>query len=273
MIDEVGVYEELDAGAYDGGPPPLLNALSELPRTLLEMAGLMAAFPLLGSLRRGDNHPVLVLPGFMAGDESTLILRRYLNVMGYHSLPWALGRNTGRPELMQHLLVDRFLQLSEACGARLSVIGQSLGGVFARELARLYPDRIRQIITLGSPIGTRHSNTTLPIVRRLFEQSSGMDASAMHDLLTSIRPDKSPPVPSTAIYSRGDGIVNWRVCREAEEDHQTQNIEVIGSHCGMAFNPAIYYVIADRLAQPEDDWQRFEAGLPGIGSSRFHSGS
>lgn len=257
------MYEELDAEAHDAGPPSLFNALSEAPRTLLEMAGLMAALPLLASLPVGDGHPVLVLPGFMAGDESTLILRRYLRAMGYRSLPWALGRNTGRPEIFQHLLGDRFISLSETFGAKLSIIGQSLGGVFARELARLYPERIRQVITLGSPLAIRRANTTLPIVRRLFKQRAGMNVEAMRSLLASMDSHASPPVPLTAIYSRGDGIVNWRVCREAHEDHQTQNIEVIGSHCGMAFNPTIYYVVADRLAQPEDDWRRFRSALPG----------
>lgn len=240
----------------------MLNALSELPRTLFEMAGLMATLPLLGSLRHGDGHPVLVLPGFMAGDESTLVLRRYLKAMGYRSLQWTLGRNTGCPEIMQYRLVELLLELSDRFDTRLSLVGQSLGGVFARELARLYPERVRQVITLGSPIALRNSSTTLPIVRRLFEQSAGMTAEEMRDLLADMAPDISPPVPLTAIYSKGDGIVNWRVCREPTEDHQTQNIEIIGSHCGMAFNPAIYYLIADRLAQPEDDWQRFDSWLP-----------
>ncbi len=97
----------------------------------------------------------------------------------------------------------------------------------------------------------------MPLVRRMFEQQSGMTVEQMRDLLEEMDPHRSPPLPITAIYSRGDGIVNWRVCLEHEEDKETQNIEVCGSHCGMGFNPVIYYIIADRLAQPEDDWQRF----------------
>ena len=258
------MYEELDVNERPAGPPSMLNSVWEVPRTLFEMAGLVATFPLLGSLPRGDGHPVLVLPGFLAGDESTLVLRRYLRSMGYHSLPWSMGRNTGRPEFIQKLLPERLLGLSDELGTGISIIGQSLGGVFGRELARLYPDRVRQVITLGSPFAIRHSNTTMPLIRRLFEQSTGMGVEAMRELLVAMDPGVSPPVPLTAIYSKGDGVVNWRVCREAREDHQTQNIEVFGSHCGMAFNPAIYYIIADRLSQPEDSWQKFESRWPGL---------
>lgn len=239
---------------------------------MLEIASLAVSFPLLGSLKHGDGHPVLVLPGFMAGDESTSVLRRYLRVMGYHSVPWKLGRNTGKLELMQHQLVDRFLEVFEASEQKISIIGQSLGGVFGRELARRYPDQVRQVITLGSPFATRRTGSTLPIVQDMFERSAGMSIETMRELLISIDSDYSPPVPLTAIYSKGDGIVNWRVCCEAHEDVQTQNIEVIGSHCGMAFNPVIYYLIANRLAQAEDEWQRFNSDLPGC-SLKLYAGS
>jgi len=252
------MYEEIDVAAWRAGAPPLANALTELPRTLMEMQGLLAALPLLSMARRRDGDPVLLLPGFLAGDESTAVIRRFLTRLGYEPLPWDLGRNTGRAEIMQRLLPERMLDLARSAGRRLSLVGQSLGGVYARELARMYPDHVRQVITLGSPFATRHGTSTVPIVRRLFEQQSGMTVEAMRELLESMDPHVSPPVPMTAIYSRGDGVVNWRVCKEAEEDEMTQNIEVCGSHCGMAFNPLIYRIVADRLAQREDDWQHYK---------------
>lgn len=238
--------------------------MTEFPRTLFEIGSLFAAMPLLAGQRRGDGHPVLVLPGFLAGDESTGILRRYLAHLGYTPLPWGLGRNTGRPELMQSHLPERLRAVASQYGRKITLIGQSLGGVFARELAKLQADTVRQVITLGSPFGTRHGGSAMSLVRHLFEQQSGMSIDAMRKLMLDEASTSSPPVPVTAIYSKGDGIVNWRVCREQVEDHQTQNIEVPGSHCGMAFNPAIYHVVADRLAQPEDDWQKYVSRLPGI---------
>lgn len=256
------MYEELDVAEQRSAAPPLVNALTELPRTLLEMSSLVMSMPWLATQPRGDGHKVMVLPGFLAGDESTAVLRRYLDYLGYEALPWKLGRNTGRAEIMQRTLIERFLRECSGAGddEKISLVGQSLGGVFARELARLYPGNVRQVITLGSPFGTRESGTTLPLVQRMFEQQSGMTIEAMRELLMSMDPHVSPPVPITAIYSKGDGVVNWQVCREQEEDGQTQNIEVCGSHCGMGFNPAIYHIIADRLTQSQHDWQKFECG-------------
>ncbi len=255
------MYEELDVVAHRATAPPLLNAITELPRTMLEFQSLLVSLPVLGRLKRGDGHPVLVLPGFLAGDASTAVLRRFLSKMNYQAEPWQLGRNTGRAEIIQSKLLDRFESLANEFSEKITIIGQSLGGVYARELARMYPDSVRQVITLGSPFGTMDSGTTLPLVRRLFEQQSGMTIEAMREFMLALDPHVSPPVPVTAIYSKGDGVVNWRVCREHEEDALTQNIEICGSHCGMGFNPAIYYIIADRLAQPSGDWQKFESKL------------
>lgn len=257
------MYEELDVARHRGSSPPAINALTELPRTLVEIQGLAALLPLLTFSQRGDGHPVMVLPGFLAGDDSTAVLRRFLDRLGYQTEGWLLGRNTGRPELMQKVVPERFLDMVRECGQKITLIGQSLGGVYARELGRLYPDHVRQVITLGSPFGTRNGTSTLPLVRRLFERQSGMTVEAMRKLLEDLDPHVSPPVPLTAIYSRGDGVVNWRVCREADEDEITQNIEVCGSHCGMAFNAWIYRIIADRLAQDEDAWQPYRAAFPG----------
>lgn len=252
------MYEEIDVAELRASAPPLVNALTELPRTLFDLQKLLISVPLLQFAPRGDGHAVMVLPGFLAGDESTAVFRRFLRRRGYAPERWGLGRNTGRAEIVQRLLPERFNAFAERCGQKVSLVGQSLGGVYARELARMFPEQVRQVITLGSPFATQHGTSTVPIVRRLFEKQSGMTVEAMRKLLESMDPHVSPPVPLTAIFSRGDGVVNWRVCKEAEEDAITQNIEVCGSHCGMAFNPTIYGIVADRLAQAEDDWQPYE---------------
>jgi pimeloyl-ACP methyl ester carboxylesterase len=239
-------------------PPSLLNALTELPRTLLDISALCLSLPLLANMPRGDGHPVMVLPGFMASDSSTALLRRYLQLLGYQPMGWGLGRNTGRFEIIQQTLIEQFLEVAETCDEKITLIGQSLGGVYARELARFYPSKVRQVITLGSPFGVLNGTAANPIVRRLFETQSGLSIEKMREAIFEIDPHKTPPVPLTAIYSKGDGVVNWRVCREAFEDFETDNIQVFGAHCGMGFNAAIYGIVADRLSQPVDDWRKFE---------------
>lgn len=259
------MYQKLDLPAklssnenLKSRPPSLLNALTEIPRTLLDIGALCLSAPFLASMPRGDGHPVMVLPGFMASDQSTAVLRGYLKQLGYDSMGWELGQNSGRFEIIHHILIARFLEAVEECGDKITLIGQSLGGVYARELARLFPDKVRQVITLGSPFGVVNGTAANPLVRSLFEIQSGLSIEEMREAIFEMDPHKTPPVPLTAIFSKGDGVVNWRVCREAFEDFETDNIEVFGAHCGMGFNAAIYYIIADRLAQPRDDWKKFE---------------
>lgn len=259
------MYEKLDLlvdrsweDTRKSRPPSLLNALTELPRTLMDISALCVSMPLLANMPRGDGHPVMVLPGFMASDSSTAVLRGYLRQIGYKPMGWGLGRNNGRFELMQQILIEKFLEVAEVCDDKITLIGQSLGGVYARELARFYPDKVRQVITLGSPFGVVNGSAANPLVRRLFESQSGLSIEKMREAIYEMDPHKTPPVPLTAIYSKADGIVNWRVCLEAFEDFESDNIQVLGAHCGMGFNAAIYGIIADRLSQPIDDWRKFE---------------
>ena len=259
------MYQKLDLPAklssnenLKSRPPSLLNALTEIPRTLLDIGALCLSAPFLATMPRGDGHPVMVLPGFLASDQSTAVLRGYLKQLGYDSMGWELGQNSGRFEIIHHILIARFLEAVDDCGDKITLIGQSLGGVYARELARLFPDKVRQVITLGSPFGVVNGTAANPLVRSLFEIQSGLSIAEMREAIFEMDPHRTPPVPLTAIFSKGDGVVNWRVCREAFEDFETDNIEVFGAHCGMGFNAAIYYIIADRLAQPRDDWKKFE---------------
>jgi pimeloyl-ACP methyl ester carboxylesterase len=203
-------------------PRALLSAL-ELPRTMLELGSLVASAAYLQLVARGDGHPVVVLPGFTASDRSTRVLRQYLRSIGYDARPWNLGRNLGLREAgafdALHAQVDR---ITQQVGQRVSLVGWSLGGVHARNLAKRAPEQVRQVITLGSPLGS----------------------------------SPSAGVPCTAIYSRTDGIVAWRMAME-ERGALTDNIEVYGSHCGLGFNPAVYYAIADRLALPDGEFTPF----------------
>jgi pimeloyl-ACP methyl ester carboxylesterase len=237
-------------------PPSPLLFLVEGQRATIEAAALLPAAPWLRRAPRGDGHPVLVLPGFTAGDESTIALRIYLRDLGYRAHRWKLGRNLGFDGSragFEGRLVHRLGVIFHRFGRRVSLVGWSLGGIYAREIARAAPHMVRQVITLGSPFAGRGRASN---VRRLYEVLTGRKIPE-HDPELLARLHEPPPVPSTAIYSRSDGVAHWRACIERTGPH-TDNIEVFGSHCGLGFNPAVLYAVADRLAQPEDGWKPFD---------------
>ena len=217
-------------------PPSALLALTELPRALAELTALPFAAAALASAPRGDGHPVLVLPGFIAGDASTVVLRRYLKWLGYDAHAWELGRNLGPKAIGAEgeKLVARLRAIHEATGRKVSLVGWSLGGVMARVVARRAPDAVRQVVTLGSPFAGSPKATN---VWRAYELLTGHHVEG-HSAKSQLAEAASPtPVPSTAIYSRKDGVVAWRICVE-QTGPEADNIEVHGSHCGLGVNPS-----------------------------------
>lgn len=239
--------------------PRLVHTLTEFGRAVWEASALVGAGGLLDRAPRGDGHPVLVLPGFMATDQSTGLLRRYLARFGYRPHPWGFGRNLGPREDLVERMIERTEDLARRHGRAVSLLGQSLGGVYAREIARLVPDRVRQVVTLGSPFGALDAGGTNRGIARLFELSTGRTREQLRAEGPFRDLRSPPPVPSTAVFSRSDGIASWQVCIERDAP-TTDNVEIVGSHCGMAFNPMVLFVIADRLAQPEGAWRRFRRG-------------
>ena len=218
-------------------------------RALLEFAALLPAYPLLRQAPRGDGHPVLVLPGFMASDFSTRALRGFLRDRGYGAHGWKRGRNTGpTPETVAHL-VQRLHELRERYGRRVSLIGWSLGGIYARELARTFPLDVRQVITLASPFRDLEANN-VPAFLRARRRPHPQEAAFRERLRLPLE------VPMTAIYSRTDGIASWRSC-VADRGPQSESIEVESSHLGIGHHPVVLLTIADRLAQPEGTWTPF----------------
>lgn len=220
-------------------------------RAMADALGMMPMFALKGLLPSGDGHPVLVLPGFLASSRSTYFLRRFLIRLGYAGHRWKLGRNLGyRPDLYDRIGA-RLLELADRYQSKVSLIGWSLGGVYARELAREWPHAVRSVISMGSPF--RHPQSTN--VRTIYEFFSGRIEDYGEQLLERLA--QPPPVPTTALYTRGDGVVAWQSTVEHSERHDVENIHVGGAHMGLGFNPRALLAIADRLAQPEHDWQRF----------------
>lgn len=246
-------YKEV-AGAK--APPSGLIALSEVFRAGLEASTLPLSLPLLlAKAPDGDGHHVLVIPGFLAGDRSTAVLRRFIRRLGYKTIPWQLGRNNGG-QAQHEELIRNFEIMAEEIDEPITIVGQSLGGVYARELARLHPKKVRMVITLGSPFGSLDTNTSHPFLTRMFERMSGMTPEEARIERLTTDPQIAPPVPCTAVYSKTDGIVPWQSCIEHVE-HTNENIEVIGSHIGMGFHPHVLHVISDRLAQKKQNWQPF----------------
>ncbi len=234
-------------------PPSKLLFALEL-RALPELGSFIAAAPLLTAMTpRGDGHPVLVLPGLATSDRSTVALRTFLKSKGYDAHGWDLGRNYGPLPGIERGMVDKVDALYEKSGRKVSLVGWSLGGIYARQLAKLMPEKIRTVVTLGSPFNGDPRATN---AWRLYEFTSGHKVDDRERHMGGAI-SESPPVPTTAIFSRTDGICAWQSCMENELPH-TESVEVEGSHCGLGHHPAAVFAIADRLAQAEGAWTPFQ---------------
>ncbi|MGB0907679.1 MAG: esterase/lipase family protein [Maricaulaceae bacterium] len=235
---------------YKHRAPSLISTSLE-GRWVMEFAAHYLLKPLLRRLPKGDGHTVIVFPGFLTSETSTIPMRRLLNELGYDARDWGLGRNLQFNESVEQRMGAMVAAAAEETGERVSLVGWSLGGVFAREIARVMPEKVRCVISLGSPItGARHAALARPI----FEFMNGKPEPE-----TTKRIDKmylAPPVPTTAVYSKTDGIVHWHGAIQ-EEGEQAENIRVPASHMGMGTNPLVMHILADRLSQAEGAWEPF----------------
>ena len=228
----------------------------EVIRAIYEYGiGWILNMPLQFISPKGDGHPVIVFPGLGTADGSTHYLRNFLSEIGYDAHPWGLGRNRGPRDGIDKLLeqlVDRVQTISEQSGGQqVSIIGWSLGGIYGREIAKIIPDTIRQVITLGTP----------------FKGHDGTNAAFLYELLSKDNSHKDPAiikkiamppnVPFTSIYSKTDGVVNWE-CSIEDASNYSENIEIPGaSHLGLGHNPMAIYVIANRLTQTKETWSPY----------------
>lgn len=237
------------------------NALKEamlgpLPDLLASTVGLRA----LRHVPQGDGRPVLVLPGFLSGDMPTWPLRQFLSSIGYNAWPWGLGLNLGFSTqyhydieaLVEHRLKEIYLDASDQ---KISLIGWSLGGVFARELARSYPYLISDVITLGSPINGNPADTSITQIYQWVTQMQMHDPEFQQKILKTTEP--VPGVPVTALYSLSDNIVPPQ-CAMEKPGPLTESIEVECTHTGFGFNVQVFFLIAHRLAQTGQPWQRLD---------------
>ncbi|MDB5891860.1 MAG: alpha/beta hydrolase [Polaromonas sp.] len=250
--------------ASDVAPPAVWLLALEL-RAFWEFGSLLPAWPLLVNAPRGDGHSVIVFPGLSANDVSTVPLRHYLLALGYRSRGWEQGFNFGPRAGVLDEVKSQLVRTFEATGRKVSLIGWSLGGVYARELAKEMPHMVRGVITLGTPFAGSHKSTN---AWRIYELASGRKIereAENYDL------PGAPPLPTTSLYSRSDGVVAWQASLQVPDASQphTENIEVRASHIGLVFNPSAWWAIADRLAQPDGDWKPFSAPAAGL-KARLH---
>jgi len=226
-------------------------------RGIFEFNASLLLSPLLMRAARGDGHPVLALPGFLASDLSMVPLRHYLAELGYDTHAWRMGRNIGGVARMRASVLDRLAKIHRDTGRKVSIVGWSLGGVYARDLALHAPEMVRYVVTLASPFANEIRATH---ATRLYEVLSGETVGHNAELEQAIAGDL--PVPVTSIYSRNDGIVNWRTCVLRPSD-TAENIEVrFASHIGIGVNPAALWAITDRLAQGEGQFHPFDRSGP-----------
>ncbi len=263
--------KQVSAGSEAHGDiaPPSLALLAMEFRAPIEFGAVLPAWPALQRAPRGDGHTVVVYPGLSASDASTIPLRKYLSSLGYNTHGWGQSFNFGpRAGVLdtgrQHLrtLLARYQQ-------PISLVGWSLGGIYARELAKeLLKDGqpVRSVVTLGTPFaaGPRSTNAW-----RLYELTSGRNAqreAEKFELATA------PVAPTSSIYSRTDGIVTWQASIQAAQidNPHIENIEVVASHFGIGLNPSAWWAVADRLAQVPGRWQQFQKpSLMGLQSLVF----
>ena len=223
-------------------PPSKLLWALEVPRALASLAPLIAARRRLMAMPRGDGRPVLILPGLLNSDVSTLVLRRYLTALGYRAEGWRLGRNFGRKAIGEdgERLFERIRGMQDESGQRVTLIGVSLGGIMARFAAHRVTDAVREVITISAPYAGHPRATN---VWRVFELVSGEKVDAPR-VTTQRNEILAPlPVPATAIWSRSDGLVNGTICR-VEGEPGCRTIEIRSSHLWVQMRAEVLEAVA-----------------------------
>jgi hypothetical protein len=222
-------------------------------RAVLEYAGMHCMDK--SELPRGDGHSVVIFPGLASDRRATGPLNAFCTELGYAAYDWGRGFNTGPqgdPDVWFAELAEHISALPDATDSDVSLIGWSLGGIYAREVAKRLKRRVRQVITIGTPFAGSSEQTNASLVYRVLNgRPAEIDDEMRRQLLAA------PDMPTTSIYSRSDGIVAWQACVQPGGGRQTENVEVDGSHCGLGWNPEVLAVIADRLSQPQGKWKPY----------------
>lgn len=260
-------YRALTAAPAKGWSP--FRPAIEL-RSIVEAAALPWALPWLMSAPRGDGHPVLVLPGFMGGESVMHLHVRFLQNRGYDVSHWGLGRNTGFHVRHAEAIERKIRYLHYMTGRKVSLVGWSLGGVFSLYAALRAPECVRQVITMGSPFnvftkGASSVPSFMGGLYRLIAHPKGFMVHFNRPRARMLRQVNALPMPVACLYGLSDGIVPPDEAVIDDGQHRHENIRVPASHLGMTVNPMVLWIVADRLAVPEDNWRPFAPkGVTGL---------
>mgnify|MGYP000845437034 FL=1 len=234
-------------------PPPALALMALEFRVFAEFWTLLPAWPALRRAPAGDGHCVIIFPGLAAGDASTAPLRMYLTSLGYEVDGWNQGMNLGPRQGVLEAAKAQVTADFKKSGRKVSLIGWSLGGIYAREIAKMLPDMVHCVITLGTPFASTPKSTNL---WRLYELATGRKVE--HEA-GKFNLAEAPPMPTASIYSKTDGVVAWQGSIQApsKNNERTENIEVFASHIGLGVNPSTWWAVANRLSQTHKNWTPF----------------
>lgn len=254
--------QKREASVSANAPAPSAWLMALEFRAFWELGAVIPAWPFLRQAPTGDGHSVIVFPGLSASDASTLPMRSFLENLGHDVSGWNQGSNFGPRAGVLQAARQQVIDTCQVTGQKVSLVGWSLGGIYARELAKELPDYVRDVITLGTPFAGSPESTN---AWHLYQLVSGRDIQREVEQFDL---PQAPPVPTTSIFSRTDGIVAWSASIQApcKINRLTENIEVIASHVGLGLNPSAWWAVADRLAQAEGKWQPFahKGGLHGL---------
>ena len=251
-------------------PPGLDKLVLELPKAAAETMRLAQRRwrTQLKLAPAGDGHAVVTIPGFGGGDRSMAMLRRYMDRLGYRAEPWGFGTNIIRGKVqsldevlmfcqtMEGKIVDRLARITDETGEKVSLVGWSMGGIYANSIAQTHPDLVRQVITLGSPIGDPRGTSVWNIMKKVMRGNIPDHLQNVQGWIERRDQQGERKVRTSIIYSDYDGAVS-RESAVIEGHELVENIHVPSSHVGFTHNPAVYWVIADRLSQHPDNWNRF----------------
>ena len=239
-------------------PPARLYTLLEW-RSLIELGLLPVSWPWLRGTPKGDGHPVLLLPGFAAGDATLLPLAAFLRSRGYAVETWGFGRNRGFNRKFAAALEQKVRYMHHRAGRKVSLIGWSLGGVFAFDMAHRLPECVRGVYSLGSPMRLSPAHIEAPLaVKVLYRWLAHPLGPVAHMAMSRAKLlETPPPVPSACIYSATDGVVPQHAAVIEAGRKQHENLPVPGSHLGLGVNPLVMWMLANRLAQDEGRWSPF----------------